>query len=671
MENTLIAKKYADGITFPHQFFNHADFAIFDQANDAILLHDAATGVIVNMNQKACELYGYRLEDIRKQAAITICTGESPYTTTEALRLIQKASSGEPQIFEWKSRSKNGRDFWVEINLSAVTINNYKFVLAIVRNITRRKLIEQRLQLQHSYSKLLQETSLIIMKHLNLSDLLETLIIKAGILLGTSHGFIYLLNADQTALELQVSIDLDKSCLPTKVTFGEGFAGTVWQTGEQLVVPNCKNWPAASFTNDYICAIAGAPLKSGDKFRGVIGLCYLADEHYFRDDEILLLSNFAKLASAAINNAELYTATKNELETERQKAKTAYQFSEERYRVLFNNVHDAIYLAEICSDNTLGKFVEVNDTACQQLEYIREELLQLSMNDIVPIELRSDMNEKIVDLLDNKFALSETYHITKSGHSIPVEVHTHLLYFDSQPYVLSIARNISERKQNEKEVNRMDRLNLIGSMAAGLGHEIRNPLTTVRGFLQMLAGKHECQRYQNYFELMMQELDRANAIITEFLSLAKNKAVDLKEGNLNDIINMVLPLMEAGALLYDKTVKTDLQEIPNTLLDEKEIRQLILNFVRNGLDAMPPGGSLIIQTFCDKEDVILAIQDQGKGIPPDVAEQIGTPFFTTKEYGMGLGLAVCYSIAARHNAAITFESTATGTVFHVHFKRKK
>jgi signal transduction histidine kinase len=97
------------------------------------------------------------------------------------------------------------------------------------------------------------------------------------------------------------------------------------------------------------------------------------------------------------------------------------------------------------------------------------------------------------------------------------------------------------------------------------------------------------------------------------------------------------------------------------------MRQMILNLVRNGLEAMPPGGNLVVKTFTDGDEVIMAVQDQGKGIEPGVLEKIGTPFFTTKENGTGLGLAVCYSIAARHNARIEIETDPEGTTFFVRF----
>jgi signal transduction histidine kinase len=207
---------------------------------------------------------------------------------------------------------------------------------------------------------------------------------------------------------------------------------------------------------------------------------------------------------------------------------------------------------------------------------------------------------------------------------------------------------------------RLDRLNIIGEMAASIGHEVRNPLTTVRGFLQFIGNKQEFEKYKSHFLLMMDELDRANSIISEFLSLAKNKVMDFKDCHLNAIIREVTPLLEADALRHNCQLVLDLKDIPSLILDVNSIRQLILNIVRNGIEAMPQGGKLTVSTECCDSAVKLIFCDEGIGIPPEIIDKLGTPFFTTKDNGVGLGLAVCQRIAQRHNAKLVIESPQEG-----------
>lgn len=229
-------------------------------------------------------------------------------------------------------------------------------------------------------------------------------------------------------------------------------------------------------------------------------------------------------------------------------------------------------------------------------------------------------------------------------------------------------RDISVNKKLEKEIARLDQLRLVGEMAASIAHEIRNPMTTVRGFLQLLAGEEGSRDNKEYFGIMIEEIDAANSIISEFLSLAKDKKLNFAMQNLNTEIKAIYPLIAADAMKSDIRIMLALEEVPNLYIDAKEIRQLILNLVRNGMESMEPGGQLTIRTIHDEEQVILSIEDQGHGIAADVMEKLGTPFFTTKDLGTGLGLTICYSIAARNNAAIDVKSNRQGSIFSVIFK---
>lgn len=240
--------------------------------------------------------------------------------------------------------------------------------------------------------------------------------------------------------------------------------------------------------------------------------------------------------------------------------------------------------------------------------------------------------------------------------------------YKGTPAIIFTINDISEVHDLAIEIDRLERLNITSELAAGVGHEIRNPMTSVRGFLQMLSNKNEMKAYQSYFELMIEELDRANLIISEYLSLAKNKRSQIESVNLNTIIKQILPLLQTNAITCNNFIDTDLHEIPELLLDGKEIRQLILNIVKNGLEAMKGGGKVTISTHHTKpESILLAIKDNGPGIPDEIREKIGTPFFTTKENGTGLGLSICYNIASKNNATITIDSSSEGTTFFIKF----
>ncbi len=234
--------------------------------------------------------------------------------------------------------------------------------------------------------------------------------------------------------------------------------------------------------------------------------------------------------------------------------------------------------------------------------------------------------------------------------------------------VSSIVKDVTSQKKLEKEMIRMDQMTLVGEMAASIGHEVRNPMTTVRGFLQLLGEPKISAQYFEYIPLMISELDRADSIITEFLSISKTRTTAFAPQNLNSIIEGILPFVQVEAICDKKSIKLELNKLPDLLLDHKEIHQVIHNLARNGFEAMAQGGCLTIKTsFADKE-VILSIQDEGEGISPEIMDRLGTPFLTTKEKGTGLGLAYCFGVAARHNAKLTVKSSPQGSTFFMKFK---
>jgi len=229
------------------------------------------------------------------------------------------------------------------------------------------------------------------------------------------------------------------------------------------------------------------------------------------------------------------------------------------------------------------------------------------------------------------------------------------------------AKRATELINANKELARLDRLNLVGQMAAGIGHEIRNPMTTVRGYLQLFGAKPEFAGRKTTFDLMISELDQANAIITEFLSLAQTKRTELKCQDLNSILANLYPRLEAATFTQNKQICFIPGEIPNLDLNRKEITQLVLNLTRNGLEAMGERGCLNVKSYVEDGKVVLAIADEGCGIPAENLRKVGTPFFSTKDNQTGLGLATCYKIAESHNAMIRIDSDSIGTTFYILF----
>lgn len=302
-------------------------------------------------------------------------------------------------------------------------------------------------------------------------------------------------------------------------------------------------------------------------------------------------------------------------------------------------------------------YIDVNESWKQHTGY-GDEVIGVS----VDLMCNAGNTTKCGDIVRNEKVRYET----KAGEIRTALLSTEFIDIEGESCLLHVAVDITESLRFEAEMARLAQLNLVGEMAAGIAHEIRNPMTTIRGFLQLFQ-ENDRHMQKEYIPIMLEELDRANDIITEYLSLAKNKQSYQRPESINRIIESLLPLIQAEAVMSGKHVNGQFGCCPEILLDNKEMRQLILNMCMNGLEAMNMGGTLTIETYQDNEHVALLIADQGSGIKAEHLEKLGRPFFTTKDEGTGLGLAICYSIASRHHASIEVSSSSNGTTFLIRF----
>lgn len=337
--------------------------------------------------------------------------------------------------------------------------------------------------------------------------------------------------------------------------------------------------------------------------------------------------------------------------------------SEQRYAMIFNNSPLGIIH---CGHD--GIITDCNDSFLHILGAARAQILGFNiMSNIKDPEMKECLQSALTGAIGY---YEGNYTCIISGKTILLKAIFRSLFYENGEFggCIGIFEDIAEKKQIEKEMARLDRLDLVGQMSASIGHEIRNPMTTVRGFLQLLDKQETNSAKKEYYEIMITELDRANTIISEFLSLAKNKMVKFENISINDVIDTIHPLIMVESIKHEKNLFIKKGVIPKIPLDEREIRQLILNLVRNGLEAMPKGKDLLLRTYVAGNDLVLAVQDEGSGISTDLIDRIGTPFLTTKETGTGLGLPVCYSIAERHKAKIDFKTGSSGTTFYVRFR---
>ncbi len=236
---------------------------------------------------------------------------------------------------------------------------------------------------------------------------------------------------------------------------------------------------------------------------------------------------------------------------------------------------------------------------------------------------------------------------------------------DSIKHFVMISRDISERKKSEEIILRTEKLSVVGELAAGIAHEIRNPLTTIKGFVQLNKNENNSTEYS---ELLLSELERIETITSELLSLGKPQAVQLIRMDARDIIENTLDILEPQFLMNNIQYKLVVEESPIFITCEKnQLKQVFINVIKNAIEAMGGGGEILIHLRKGKDGTcMISFQDQGCGIPEELLPRLGEPFYTLKEKGTGLGLMICHKIIKQHNGSITYQSKVNvGTLIEI------
>ncbi len=219
--------------------------------------------------------------------------------------------------------------------------------------------------------------------------------------------------------------------------------------------------------------------------------------------------------------------------------------------------------------------------------------------------------------------------------------------------------------KREEHMFRAEKLKVVGELASGMAHEIRNPLTTIKGFLQISSANGYI--VEPWYDLIMDEITRMSELTAEFLQFSKPHATQFKVQSLNDCIQRVISLMESESTRLGHKIQFQHEPSPvYVLMDQDKMVQLLLNLVKNAFEAMNDEGEVTIRLYHADNHAVVEVQDTGKGIPESELDKVFHPFYTTKEHGTGLGLSICHKIVQDHGGTIELESTSSaGTNFRI------
>lgn len=317
-----------------------------------------------------------------------------------------------------------------------------------------------------------------------------------------------------------------------------------------------------------------------------------------------------------------------------------------------------------------GRITSVNDKLCEISKYSRDELIGQNHSILNSgYHSRAFFKELWTTIGSGEVWKGEIRNRAKDGKYYWVD--TTIVPFlneSGKPYqYLAIRNDITERKHSEELLHRQDKLAAVGQLAAGVAHEIRNPLTSMKGYAEFLLLDEEKEERKEFIDIILDEIDRVDSIVEDFMVLAKPKAIQLEEENIIPIIENVISLLEFEARKRKVTIHFQPQKpIIQIECDENRLKQVFLNFIKNGIEAMPDGGKIVISIDNIDDKIQISIRDTGVGIPQDKLKKIGDPFYTTKKNGNGLGLMVSFKIIESHNGKVYIESELNkGTTFNI------
>jgi signal transduction histidine kinase len=419
--------------------------------------------------------------------------------------------------------------------------------------------------------------------------------------------------------------------------FKECYTGT----GEDEIFHNPSPAVSSSAKNSHLFSI---PLKAEGKLNGTF---IITAKDKLQENQLNFLLSIGQLMASALHKAELYRQLQLHSRFLAQMGEMVAVINRQEELIYINNVTASITGHD--AEKILFKKIT---------QIIPPEELPTYKNALSSLQIWGYWRGELKILNSKRSAVP--FRMTASAFTDPE---------DNNWVSVWVGHDLSNLRHWEKQMEAMGKYTLIGEMAASIAHEIRNPLTTVRGFLQLLQSQNlviKNEQQQKYYKLMIEEIDRASNIIGNYLNFARKDLPLKKKIELNQLIDHTAMLIENEVLLRNITLeieKDDNEIFVNA--DTKQLQQVFLNIIHNALDAMNQGGTLTLKTAM-KDKALVCIKDTGEGISKELQQTIFDPFFTTKGKGTGLGLSISRRIVQELGGDITFHSVPVkGTCFTV------
>jgi nitrogen-specific signal transduction histidine kinase/DNA-binding response OmpR family regulator len=502
------------------------------------------------------------------------------------------------------------------------------------------------------YEKTLRELSKALAASFDVKRLLNLFLDAVTEMFRVGKISVLLLDEASNEYRIEISRGLHPEfCTTLKFPHKEGIAQWLQVHGRILKMEDVRDRPASSSSLEtkreleILQAVVSVPLATKGKLIGILNLGEKATGARFTNEELETLFTLSSHVAVAIEDVFLY-----------QKVKYQKEFTES----ILGRMDSGLITI-----NELEKVSVFNPKAGEILERKADELIGKDLR-----TLPSPLGDMLFETMRTGKNY-EKFEVEVKSPKLPLEVSTRqLLSSNGKPVgSLMLVSDIRLRRDLEEERGKASRLELLNKLTAGIAHEIKNPLSSMRTCVQLLKEKYEDEEFREFFQsTVTRDMDRLNDLIEKFVELTQPLELELATQDVHSILDEVLSSLKNGEIPENIRLSTRYGASPSeTQADRKEISKGLTYVIRNAVEAMAKGGDLTVSTLSDGDSIKVSVRDTGSGIPEGQLENIWDPLFSTKNRGVGLGLPIGQKIITQHGGRIEIESTpGKGTTCHVY-----
>lgn len=689
---------------------------IFNLEQDAIILYDAQDFMILAMNASARDMFGVQADEVEGLTLADISADVTHYEEQ-----IKNAIAVEDRIdFNTTQYRKDGKEHFIQVSALAIEQKGQRVVIGIHQDITRRKLVEVRLDINARRLKAMNQMGQIVTSSLELSDVLHRVTREAQLLMGVETISVMLRENEDELTFVAVSDAGSSGLRGMRIPVTAGVAGKVMQTGKAVLVNKEDEQVQIYRAIDQITgydtrSLLAVPLILNNTVIGVVEALH-RELNFFTEDDLNTLEGVAVWAAIAISNARQYTTIQERLRESEAIIEIArsllgtlnledvLQMIVDSAHQLISNVDRAVIHLVDERDNTLvmsaatgfeslqGPFFTIHPGEGVAGKVLAEGMtinvadtlndsnyLPLGAKDqsgsllVAPIQSGADLlgTISVRSLIPSAFSADHERLLTLLGVQAALAINNARL-FEAEQESRQLAESLLEHeKSTRSQLVQSEKLAALGRIVASVAHELNNPLHAIHNALYLVKQEAKMSvQTQEDLQVAMDETNRMANLIARLRDTYRPTTYEeFHPEALNEIIEDVYHLLSTH--MRHKNIRFVFEpdaDLPVVPVIRDQIRQVILNISLNAIESMPEGGELTIRTqdHPSSGEVLLAFSDNGPGIPADILANIFDPFFTTKASGTGLGLSITYDIVQRHHGRIDVDNgSERGTTFNV------